>query len=244
MSTTHIRVGEIHKSNKSGEFKIIEFFNARNVTIQFNDGFIVKNKTYGQIKVGKVVNPYHPWIYNTGFIGEGKFSSTTHNKFYHIWRSMLRRCYDEKTQIVNYTYTICNVDKRWHNFQIFCVWCETNYIDGFYLDKDILFKGNKVYGPDTCCFVPVEINNLFKTQDKYDKNLPTGINLVGNKFKAKLNRFGNTIYLGTFDTKLEAFKTYKILKEEYIKEVANLWKPKLKPEVYEAMINYQVEITD
>lgn len=28
------------------------------------------------------------------------------------------------------------------------------------LDKDIFIKGNKVYGPDTCCLVPIRVNAL------------------------------------------------------------------------------------
>ena len=37
---------------------------------------------------------------------------------------------------------------------------------------------------------------------------------------------------------------YKIAKEGYIKKVADEWRPLIKPRVYDAMYNYQVEITD
>lgn len=42
----------------------------------------------------------------------------------------------------------------------------------------------------------------------------------------------------------EAFQVYKVAKETYIKEVADEWKDKINPKVYQAMYNYQVEITD
>jgi hypothetical protein len=37
------------------------------------------------------------------------------------------------------------------------------------LDKDILVKGNKVYGPDTCCLVPNYVNSLFISRNKKNK---------------------------------------------------------------------------
>ena len=36
----------------------------------------------------------------------------------------------------------------------------------------------------------------------------------------------------------------KIARESYVKEVANKWKDQIDPRVYEALMNYQVEITD
>ena len=36
----------------------------------------------------------------------------------------------------------------------------------------------------------------------------------------------------------------KEAKEAYIKEVANKWKDKIDPKVYEALMKYEVEITD
>ena len=51
-------------------------------------------------------------------------------------------------------------------------------------------------------------------------------------------------YLGLFNTELEAFYAYKQAKETYIKEVANKWKDQIDPRVYNALMKYEVEITD
>ena len=45
-------------------------------------------------------------------------------------------------------------------------------------------------------------------------------------------------------TQIEAFYAYKEAKETYIKEVANKWKDNIDSRVYDALMNYQVEIND
>ena len=42
----------------------------------------------------------------------------------------------------------------------------------------------------------------------------------------------------------EAFQAYKQAKEKYIKSLANKWKDKIDPRVYEALMNWEVEGTD
>ena len=50
--------------------------------------------------------------------------------------------------------------------------------------------------------------------------------------------------LGYFNTIEEAFNAYKNFKEKYIKQVANEYKDYIPIELYNALLNYQVEITD
>lgn len=52
--------------------------------------------------------------------------------------------------------------------------------------------------------------------------------------------------MGTFDTPEEAFQTYKIAKEAYIKEVAqdSYDKGEITEKVYQALMNWQIDITD
>ena len=50
--------------------------------------------------------------------------------------------------------------------------------------------------------------------------------------------------LGYFETPKEAFQAYKVAKENYIKQVADEYKDKIPYRLYEAMYNYEVEITD
>jgi hypothetical protein len=53
-------------------------------------------------------------------------------------------------------------------------------------------------------------------------------------------------YLGYYATPLEAFNAYKTAKEEYIKELAEKYfqEGKITERVYNALMKYEVEITD
>ena len=82
-------------------------------------------------------------------------------KYYKSWKRMFERCYSQKYHQRQPTYINCSVSKEWIYLSNFREWFNENYVDGYQLDKDLLYPGNKVYGPDTCVFVPQNINNLF-----------------------------------------------------------------------------------
>jgi hypothetical protein len=242
------KTGEIHITNEGYIVKIIQYFNALNCTIQFEDETILKNLYYCNVKNGNVKNPYHKSICNIGFIGVGKYSYKTHLKVHGIWQSMLQRCYDKKAQEKRPTYKGCSVDERWHNFQNFVKWFGENWKSymntNWHLDKDILVKGNKVYSPETCAFVPQEINKLFIKKQNKRGEYPTGVYKIGNRFGAQISSKNKKIHLGYFSTPEEAFKAYKDYKEEQIKEIAQKYKNQITEKTYQALVNYQVEITD
>jgi hypothetical protein len=211
--------------------------------VQFENGNIIKNKRYGHVVRGSVKNPYYRSVFNIGFIGVGVYNIKIH-KAYPIWRSMLDRGYGSKFKIKHPTYKIVSVCEEWHNFQNFAKWFDDNNINNFELDKDILFKGNKTYSPETCCFVPHNINSLIVKSDSIRGIYPIGVSKKRSRFKAQIKINSRQIPLGTFDTPQEAFQAYKTAKEAYIKEVADKWKPLIADNVYQALINYKVEITD
>ena len=112
------------------------------------------------------------------------------------------------------------------------------------LDKDILYKGNKVYSPDTCVFVPQGINSLFVKANKLRGDLPIGVSRNRNSLIVSLSEYGKQKTIYGFNNPTEAFNTYKKHKEKYIREVAEKYKPHIPTKLHEAMLNYQVEITD
>lgn len=240
------RTGEKYITNEGYEIEIIEFINTSNCRIKFEDDGIIKT-TYENIKKGLIRNPNHITVYNKGYIGYGKYQSSIKgikNKNYTAWRNMLKRCYSYKFHIIQPTYICCSVVEEWLNFQNFAKWYDENYKEGYELDKDILIKDNKVYGPDTCEYVPSIINGCFKNSNKIRGEYPIGVYKSTDKRNDKYCSKMNNISLGTFDTPEEAFYIYKESKEEYIKQLANKYKDKITKKCYNAMINYGVEITD
>ena len=254
------RTGETNYNTHGTLMKIIEFKRCDNLTVEFQDKYKAKvNTTYYSFKKGKVKNPYDKSVYNVGCIGEGKYVSRVNGKatkIYETWQRMLFRCYEPYRLNKYPTYIDVYVCDEWLNFQNFAKWYEENYYEcngeEMHLDKDILFKDNKIYSPNTCIFVPLRINILFvKKQncrgeypigvyyDKKNKNLRVHSNiLINNKAKR--------ISLGSFpiDKPFQAFTAYKNFKENYIKQVADEYKDLIPTKLYNALYNYKVEIND
>ena len=63
---------------------------------------------------------------------------------------------------------------------------------------------------------------------------------------ALLHRYGKQEYIGIYNTAEDAFAAYKQAKETYIKEVAKKYytEGKITKQVYDALMKYEVEITD
>ena len=234
------RVGEKYTTKEGYKIEIIKYFRDNNCSIKFDNGIIKHNVNFCHIKSGKIRNPYHPSVYNIGYIGEGPYLVSINRKAvksYNVWNSMLQRCYDKEFQKRQSSYIGCYVVEEWKNYQNFAGWFEKNYVEGFALDKDILVKDNKEYGPNTCCFVPQEINHVFITKNKKKSNYPTGVKKDKNKFSAQISINGKNTYLGVCDTVEEASAMYNYAKMKYIKTLAEKYRGKLSPEVYSNLIN-------
>ena len=175
-------------------------------------------------------------------------------KEYDLWRSLIARC-SQKIWDKHPTYKGTHFSDNFSNYSFFYEWCQTQA--GFcnkdekgrywHLDKDLLIKGNKLYSEDTCVFVPPELNKLLTKRDNQRGDFPVGVSWDKStkKFQANCNKGGGKQqYLGLFSTPQEAFQAYKEHKEAYIKSLAEKYKDQLDPRAYEALLNYQVEVTD
>lgn len=173
--------------------------------------------------------------------------NSSHERYYKTWRSMLDRALGDVYKNKYPTYKGCTVCEEWLTLSNFKRWFESSesgYVEGYHLDKDILVKGNKVYSPSTCCFVPHEINTLFSR--KNNGCLPIGVTRLEKSFAASICINYNYKHIGCYPTAEEAFYAYKDVKERYIKEIAEKYfqEGKITEKVYNALMRYEVEITD
>lgn len=166
---------------------------------------------------------------------------------YVLWKDMLKRCFCEKVKLRYQTYQDVTCCSEWLSFATFLEWCnkEVDYKgkpQGMALDKDIIIKGNKVYSPEACSFVPQAVNLLLTSSGAIRGDWPVGVDLHKRtgRFRAQLNCYGKVDYLGLFDNPQDAFAAYKIAKEAQIKVVALQYKDVLKPAVYESLMNWEI----
>lgn len=249
------RIGTIRKNTYGSLMEVVEYINSHDILVKFDRGKPVHTQWNPFIK-GEVRNVYDKSVCGVGYIGEGEYVTKVkdkkHTPQYEKWCSMIKRCYSEKLHNNQPTYIICTVSEEWYNFQMFAKWYDENYyeFDGsgrMCLDKDILKKNNKIYSPENCIFVPERINNLFIKRKGERGEFPIGVswNNWHKKFIVQCNDAkGYATKLRYFDTPEEAFNAYKTFKEKVIKQVAEEYKDKIPNKLYDAMLNYQVEITD
>lgn len=141
-----------------------------------------------------------------------------HIKAYVIWRDMLTRCYSSNARKKDPTYTDCTVSKDWQLFSNFERWFTGHYVEGWAIDKDILFPGNKVYSAATCVFVPQAINNLLMDCMSARGACPLGVHFVkeSNKYRAMVHTGSGRKHLGYFTTPLAAHRVYQLAKADSI----------------------------
>ena len=249
-------VGKVFKSKSSGDFKVLKYNDSRNVVIQFLKTGFETTVQLVQVKSGKVKDLYSPSVYGIGVLGV-KYQTNINGvqtREYNLWKRVLQRCYSDAYKKKRPTYEGCEVSDKFKSYEYFYEWCHKQVGFGndgngnpFHLDKDLLIKGNKVYSESTCVFIPSEINSLLTkcTASRGEHLIGVHWCKTNKAFVAMVSRSkGKPEYLGYFNTELEAYNAYKIAKEAFVKEQANKFKSQIDLRAYEALMNYQVEITD
>lgn len=145
----------------------------------------------------------------TNWIENGKW---IRDPYYKIWKIILERVYSKNKHKKILCYTGVTVHSDWHRFSKFKEWVDnqpqTDWRD-LYIDKDLLVKGNRVYGPDTCCFLTSQENSIFRPsivplgraiykKDHFRKSPWQSVSQIGVKAN------GINKYLGIYTTKDEA----------------------------------------
>lgn len=252
------RLGEENINHQGCLMKIIKYNRVDDILVEFQDEYKgVVHTQYQSFIRGNVKNPYYPMVLGVGMIGS-KYPAKIDNvetEEYQAWKGMIYRCFDKKTKERQPTYQNVVCCKEWLLFESFYEWLHSQKnFDRLYnknkwnVDKDILIKGNKIYSPETCCLVPMNVNSLFLNKNNYRGDLPIGVKKSGKSFMARCSNpiTNNREYLGSYSTPYYAFLAYKNYKEDLIKQIAQIEydNGNITEKCCNAMMNYQVEITD
>lgn len=247
--------GKVFKTKNCGDLIVTKYINSTEVYISFLETGYSTVSRMGCIISGNVKDKLLPSVRGVGVIGDEAIKcGGKYTREYKLWQDMLGRCYSQKLHARVPSYADCTTSENFNYFPIFKKWCHSQIgfdsLDDrgrrFQLDKDILIKGNKIYSENTCVFVPQEVNLLLSSCSIKRGETVLGVSFDKNykKFVSCLNVFGKQVRLGVFDTEFEAFLVYKEAKEKQVGVVANKWKDRIDPRVYEVLINYEVDIND
>jgi len=118
------------------------------------------------------------------------------SRAYYVWQGIIARCHNvDHDSYERYGGRGCTVSEKWKHFQDFVIWYQEQQKRGmgnahvnWHVDKDILVDGNLEYGPDTCCFVPDDVNIFFASlketargYTEYKGKWTSGVSILGSK---------------------------------------------------------------
>ena len=144
--------------------------------------------------------------------------------YYRAWKGMLGRAYCPKRHKRSPSYADVTVCDEWLLFSNFKAWMAQQDWKNKHLDKDIIVPGNKVYGPDTCCFVEPRINTLLTFNERRRGDLPLGVHYSkqDKSYLATCRKADKgKMCLGHFKTPSEAHDAYVVQKVATIVEAAD-----------------------
>lgn len=221
---------------------ILRVENANNVFIKFiSSGYTVKVSRY-DLKNGKVRDPYQE---DTSGICD--IPKSTNTKIHSLWKGMLARVAGNKP-----CYTDTKVCNEWLYFSNFKGWVEKQDYEGKVLDKDLASRGELIYSPATCNFIPPLINAVLTTFRKGDTS-GCYFNKDKGLWQSQMTEVstGKVVYLGRYNTKEEASEVFmenKInslrlwihtIEEEHLRELLIDWlayKTRIEPVVHETRL--------
>lgn len=163
---------------------------------------------------------------------------------YKHWRGVKQRCESPALLKNRPTYLGTTLCEEWQDFWKFAEWCEQQVgfgKQGRQLDKDLLVPGCKIYSPNTCVFVPNEINCLFSKGRSGSKGGFVGIVLSCGKFRVRVTCLGIKYFDKVFESRELAIEAYKREKLRVVHMQATKWKDEISPELYRTLISMSKE---
>lgn len=161
---------------------------------------------------------YVTWVKET--LPNGKQKLVWKCPVYATWHSMLERGYSQKLKDRFPTYQNVTVCEEWLVFSNFRDWWVENNVRNWHLEKDLLIKGNLIYSPDTCAYMPPYLNTLLTDSAATRGDYPLGVYRVNElkPYRSKCWVGGKNKHLGLFQTPLGAHRVWQVAKIDCIKD--------------------------
>ncbi len=139
---------------------------------------------------------------------------------YSAWGRMISRGYSQKLKERFPTYQNVTLCEEWLLFSNFRNWWMCSNVAGWQLDKDLLVKGNLIYSPETCVYVPNYLNTLLMDSAAARGDYPLGVYRVNipRPYRSKCWVGGEQKHLGYFPTTRDAHRAWQIFKIKVIKD--------------------------
>lgn len=243
-----VKVGQVYKNTQGSEIKVIGYESSKRVLVEIGKTKYTEYVASGNLLKGFVHDKYAPSVCGVGIIGD-VVNIDVKSQVYVAWVGMIKRCHTEydynPRAIINYG--DCSVREDFLYFPNFIAWYDKQKVGPkWQLDKDLLIPGNKEYSPDACVFLPRALNTFLTIRKNARGPYPLGVTIheETGHYEAACNRDCKRIYLGVYKTPEAAFAAYKVEKEAYAKDLAERWKDQIDPRAYEALMKYEVNITD
>jgi hypothetical protein len=237
-------IGVRFESKNYGIFEVIDY-NGGLCTVKFiNTGYETTSKKHNII-IGAVKDKLAPSVHGVGITGmlPSRIDGVLVPQ-YQLWSSILQRCYCPKYHKTQPSYIGCTVSENFKKYEFFHNWCNDQIgfgKEGWQLDKDLLGGESHSYHEDHCVFIPQDINVILHSNSKSRGSFALGVSIErSGGFRATVNNWGESKFLGCFDTEAEAFLAYKEAKEMYVREVAEFYKSQIDLRVYEFLVNYRI----
>lgn len=145
--------------------------------VKFASGYVKTGVRLTHAEDGSLKDPYAPTVCGIGYLG----NASENREMYKRWSSMLQRCYDvNHVRYSSYGGRGVRVCARWLSFEAFCE--DAPKLPGYgpsrrggkyHLDKDHYGDGT-VYSPETCAWLPAEVNMAYTRWKAFEAVSPTG----------------------------------------------------------------------
>ena len=165
--------------NKSNHEYTIYAISGKDCKVVFKNTGSIRSVLLQNAKTGKVKDLFEPIVAGVGYLGNADFLKEERV----LWKNMLHRVSNHES------YRDCLVCNRWHSLENFIedLRAMDNYKDwlkdtaGYELDKDLKYKGNKVYSKQFCSLITKGLNRSLGKRIMPDDPTYLAIHLDGTE---------------------------------------------------------------